>query len=216
MKKIIFILFILVIYTRSYTDSTKNQLHLVIKAGEYFQSTGKIGPKKLNTTPQIAIWVESEDGSQRQTLWMTKKFAKQLWAGQSYDTSKVFRGYTFPRWISRFPEQVPTSEKPLPDSVTGASPYSDLELDLLLPGAGKWKIFLEANNAFDENENYPNGQLKDGQPSVVYSGWVDSSRKGKTVLTLTGWVDSQGNIQQDVSKLTTALHIFKTIETTLK
>ncbi|MCX7820807.1 MAG: hypothetical protein N2258_03935 [Brevinematales bacterium] len=185
---------------------------LNIEVGKHFVQTGKIGIFSFTTTPQMVLWVESEDGKYKETIWMTRRFAKQDWAGQSYDKNKIYREYTFPRWVYVFKDNLPTKNKPMPDSVTGASPKSSTKINIKLPIDKKLILYFEVNNAFDENESYPMGKLYDGQPSLVYTAVIDSDFKDKIELKLKYKTNLKGELIENLDGITTAKEIISKVE----
>ncbi len=185
---------------------------LKIEAGPHFKQSGKIGPLKITTTPQMVLWVESKDGSYKKTIWMTRKFAAQEWAGQRYDADKVFRESTFTRWLRQFPGEWPSRNRPLPDSVTGASPQGDHSVSLSIPAGQPLVIYLEVNNAFDENKSFPNGSIMDGQPGVVYTAEWDGKKGANLELRLQFWSSPEGVLKKDLHSLTTAKNILKKVQ----
>lgn len=185
---------------------------LNIEAGKHFVQQGKIGIFSFKTTPQMVLWVESEDGKYKETIWMTRRFAKQDWAGQSYDKNKIFREYTFPRWVKVFKDNLPTKNKPLPDSVTGASPKASTKVSIKLPMDRKLIVYFEVNNAFDENEFYPMGTLYDGQPSLVYEAVLEPNFKEKIELKLKYKTNLKGDLTENLEGITTAKEIISKVE----
>ncbi len=185
---------------------------LEIKAGKHFVQEGKIGVFSFKTTPQMVFWVESEDGEYKKTIWMTRRFAKQEWAGQSYDKNKIFREYTFPRWVYVFKDNLPTKNKPLPDSVTGASPKSDAKINISIPEVKNKRLilFFEVNNSFDGNEFYPNGTLYDGQPSLIYTALFDE-KSDVIELNLKYKTTLNGESIEDLKGITTAKEIINKV-----
>ncbi len=185
---------------------------LNIETGKHFVQEGKIGIFSFKTTPQMVLWVESEDGKYKETIWMTRRFAKQDWAGESYDKNKIFREHTFPRWVYVFKENLPTKNKPLPDSITGASPKKSTKIPIKLPTDKKLIIYFEVNNSFDENEHYPLGNLYDGQPSLVYTAILEPGFKGKIELKLKYKTNLKGELIENMDGITTAKEIINKIE----
>lgn len=189
--------------------------YLTIISGKNYNQNAKIGILSFKTIPQIAFWIESEDGSFKKTIYITKRFAKQIWNG-FYDKNKTFREYALPLWCKRFKEILPTYNKPLSDSVTMASPKSDSTFEFLIPEDKVVILFLEVNNSFDYNDSYPEDQSYNGQPSLIYTAKIPVSFKGKIELKLTYKTDFNGNVFTDLNNITTAKDILKRVEVEIK
>lgn len=188
---------------------------LNIIKGPYFYQKSKIGLFSFTTTPQMVLWIESEDGNFKKTLYITKKFGKQEWGNQFYDKNKTFREYTFPFWCNRFKNELPTKNKPLSDSITKATPKDSFKTEIYLPenkNKKRFIFFFEVNNSFDENEFYPLDNLYNGQPSLVYSGILEPNFKGNIELKLIYKTNISGEIIPNFSDITTAKEIISKVE----
>jgi len=122
---------------------------------------------------------------------------------------------------------MPTKDKPLPDAITAASPAGDFRLlTRVADKIGRFIIKAEVNNSADFNEafpenaargfpNYSGGSMGSGQPSVVWAATVDlASGPGTWELTPVGHGSpdgSDGNINPDLSVITTAKDIVRRI-----
>lgn len=165
--------------------------------------------------PQFAIWVQAEGESRAQTLFVTRKTARQAWIG-----------------AKRRPESLPIWEG-LRDAessariaaVSGATPVArEIVLDLPLPP--QWqgkalKVFLEANVSFDFNAAYPQPSQGDpaprsspvnGQPALLYRAFLPADARPEAVLMAPQGVgDALGRdhaLRPDLSRLDTAKRLF--------
>ena len=214
-------------------NKTGHELSLELAAGKHFWY------------PQVAIWLESTNGQLIETLFVTEATAKgRFSAGRTKENFKQFdwsvtsngkfaRVDALPYWSHKrgvlesdgFFSPSPSS--PLPDAVTGATPSGNFILNSEIESNdGKFKLLLEINVAFDDNEyfseyDFPNdsiyhsgtGQL--GQPSLIFETLINVDQKQKYYLLNPighGHHSAQnGLLFNDLSKLTTALEIVERI-----
>ena len=195
-----------------------------VTIGEQWAHSFRMFLKKITTTPQIAIWAEDADGKYLETLYVTKKFATQDWGIMSGAADATHRVESLPYWMfKRGAAGVPspTKKAPLPDAVTSASPKEDFTLKTNVPGeTAEVFVLMELNLSFDENDAYPekakeqdaNYNGVSGQPAVVYRAKVNLAAPGRYDMTLIGHSSASGKdgqLDEDVSSLTTALQIVK-------
>ena len=195
-----------------------------VTIGEQWAHSFRMFLKKITTTPQIAIWAEDMDGKYLETLYVTQKFATQDWGIMSGAADATHRVESLPYWMfKRGAAGVPspTKKAPLPDAVTFASPKEDFTLKTNVPGeTAEVFVLMELNLSFDENDAYPekakeqdaNYNGVSGQPAVVYRAKVNLAAPGRYDMTLIGHSSASGKdgqLDEDVSSLTTALQIVK-------
>ncbi len=208
--------------------ATGKALTIEATAGEYWENSFRVAlVKKIKTTPQIAIWIEDTQGKYLDTLYVTEKFAKQTWTRKD---DLTFRSESLPYWMHKRAaagQQPPTRNAPLPDAVTGASPKTGLTLHTkAVTDLTDIVVLMELNSSYDENDAYPNKAKEgaanyngvSGQPAVVYAAKVNLSQPGAYPFELIGHSSPSGvdgQLNSDVSKLTTALKIIsKAVVTT--
>ncbi|MBD9178057.1 MAG: hypothetical protein EGP82_02600 [Odoribacter splanchnicus] len=187
-----------------------------------------LGMKKKNP-PQIAIWLEDRQGNYLSTVYVTHKIATQSW--QSAHGSR--RKEALPHWCHARGVAyedglyLPTEDRPLTDGISGATPREGFEVKLRPANTlGQFVVKIEINHSTDFNESYPKsaregeanysgGKEGSGQPALVYSADVDPASGNRSFeATLIGHSSpdgSSGDVFEDVSGLTTALHIVKRI-----
>lgn len=191
--------------------------------------------------PTFAIWIEDENGKLLETLFVTKYFATGIFGyadgndgAWKNESGESIRPAALPYWshkrniISRDSLYVPTSENPVPDAITGATPGGSFDLITNIPGSYQFPIVIkfEINQTWDWNEYWTNGKYPDdknykssAQPSVIYSTKIDSNTSGnKHNLKPIGhghYSGNDGNLYSDLSTLTTALEIAKSISVTI-
>ncbi len=195
--------------------------------------------------PQIAVWLEDTAGSYLETLFVTHSTAKGVFYGGR--TSENFRSYdgklageavrrvdALPVWSHKRGVQYedgyysPPPTQPLPDGMSGATPQGNflLRLQAAEPLPASFRVLLEVNVAFDENEyfsayDFPRdtvyhggtGQL--GQPSLVYEVQVSAQAVQKySLMVLKGHGHHSGQTGEVFSELggiTTAREIAERI-----
>jgi len=186
---------------------------------------------KKKSPPQLAVWVENANGTYITTLYATKKIATQGWSG----TGDNRRKEALPHWChSRgicYEDGLycPTRERPLTDSITGATPHTGLDLKCTTDiGMNHFIIKVEINHSIDFNgtyaENIQEGEPyysgESGQPALVYMVEINLASEQKTfTATLIGHSSPDGTdgmVYTDMSGITTALDIVKKITVTVK
>ena len=116
--------------------------------------------------------------------------------------------------------------------MSGATPHGSFDIKLSPTTAlKKFVIKIEINHSTDFNEafpksaqegeiNYSGGEEGSGQPAIVYAADIDLSSGEKSFeANLIGHSSpdgSSGEINEDISGLTTALHIVKRITVTIQ
>lgn len=187
-----------------------------------------LGINKKNP-PQIAIWLEDVHGNYLSTVYASHKIATQSWQSAGNNRRKE----ALPHWCYSRGVQyedglyLPTRKQPLTDGISGATPRGGFDVKIN-PAIGlkQFVVKVELNHSTDFNENYPKttkegdatysgGKEGSGQPAVVYAATIDLNSDVKMYeAKLTGHSSpdgSDGKLYEDVSSLTTALHIVKSI-----
>lgn len=152
--------------------------------------------------PQMAVWIEDEQGNYIETLFVSKATAKGLFfGGRSKDNYKTFdekkdasgeyrRINALPVWSHkrgvRYADGmfVPPSDQPLPDAITGATLTDNFILKTSTKSRDRFSFKIEVNVAFDDNEYYSeydfpddkifhNGTGQLGQPSIIFNTDID-------------------------------------------
>lgn len=208
----------------------KDDIKIMVKAGDEWKHPFDLflGIKKQNP-PQIAIWIEDMEGNYLSTLYVSYKGGTQSWSGNEK------RKEALPYWNHiRLPFQtgqvIPdgytgaTSQKPIPDAVTGATPNGSFDLKMKPnKGLNQFIIKAEFNHSTDYNEYYPksavfgdeNYSAESGQPAVIYEAVIDLPTGQKEYnMQMIGHSSpdgSDGNLHTDMSKLTSAKNIVKEI-----
>ena len=194
--------------------------------------------------PQMAIWAEDLEGNHLETFFVSKATAKGLFFGgrnkqnfKDFDANqKVSKAYrrvnALPVWsfnrgvVYADGEYVPTNDNPLPDAITGATLTDSFHLSTSTNTENRFKLKIEINVAFDDNEYYSefdfpddavfhNGTGQLGQPSIVFETLIDPNvEKEYYLMDLVGHGHhsaQNGKIYADMDQLTTAKQIVERI-----
>ena len=197
--------------------------------------------------PQVAIWLEDSTGKYIETLLITSSTAKGLFfAGRTPENFKEFdenpnksdyptaRVDALPYWSHkrgiRYDDGFysPDRNHPIVDGTSSATPAGNfyLKSDTKFSDLESFKVMVEINVAFDDNEYYSEFDfLEDslyhsgtgllGQPSVVYGKIIRKSDINHYhVLDILGHghhSGSDGELYSHLSTLTTAMNIAERI-----
>ena len=198
--------------------------------------------------PQVAIWIEDSSGNYIETLLVTTSTAKGLfYSGRSAsnfketDEAKVAENTptrivdALPYWSHKRNHKYndglysPPPGEPLPDGITGATPKENFYFkatDSGIKDLNTFKVMVEVNVAFDENEFYSEYDfLEDslyhggtgllGQPSLIYGTTINKKDNQRYyVLSLLGHghhSGANGDLISDFSTVTTAKYVVERI-----
>jgi hypothetical protein len=214
-----------VIITNKDVNGTSVQFSL--KRGTAWGNTVKVGPAKLQITPQIALWIEDSSGKLLQNIYITKRFAKQEWRSIKSHPDSTYRTMSLPFWLNRMIAAglpIPTQSKPLADAVTAATPPGSFTINTHIDSQIKSGIiWCEVNSSFDNNEVYSKDKPNpfNGQPSVLFNGEYNSTDTSHSPVQLIykghgGDSGKDGALYTDNSGITTARSIIESIEYVIK
>jgi hypothetical protein len=197
--------------------------------------------------PQIAIWLEDSIGNYLETLVVTTSTARGLfYSGRSANNFMQFdnlkndenaptrRVDALPVWSHKKGTPYydgffsPPPDQPLPDGITMATPAGNFILkdQAKLPDMTSFRVMVELNVAFDENEYYSEYDFAGdsiyhggtgllGQPSIIYSVLITNTDDANYyVLKEFGHghhSGADGSIDKELDKLTTARHVTERI-----
>jgi hypothetical protein len=199
-----------------------NRLTIRFTRGSDFGHVKQIGFLKLVLTPQIAVWIEDTLGNHLQTLYVTHKFAKQDWGPAPHSKDRCFRTCSLPYWLNKYiraGNAAPTTNHPLQDAVTAATPHGCFDLNTTLATAYPVIVKVEINCSFDHNKVF-NSHRKasriNGQPAVVFEGRVNGYSPLYPVVAMnvaghSGETGEDSVLYKDISGLTTAKGVFSCI-----
>ncbi len=172
----------------------QGRIEISIQAGPAFTHQARMGFILVKTRPQIAVWIETNEGRYVDTVFVTHRSAFADW----YGGKGVRRPEALPIWSRArgiaAPDGLfmPDRAHPLADAVSGPTPAADFSLSWkssLAPG--RYRIRVELNQSFDWNEAYPDKLPKtdprwteaNGQPSVLWEGELELGQ-GLTAVAL--------------------------------
>ena len=168
--------------------------------------------------PQLALWLEREDGSFAGTIFASRKVATGKWAFSGENPRKE----ALPVWKHR-------SSREETDVISGATPRGAFSVALApREGASDRRFYLwaEFNHSTDWNDYYPEGADEgesgysggsegSGQPSVLYRTLIDldsgAQRYDFQVVGHGSPDGSDGDVVADLTTLTSALGIVESI-----
>jgi len=200
----------------------------------------KLNTGKNHNHPSFSIWAETLDEEFIQTLFVTNSVGTGLFghggiAVEEWDNKagEQSRPASLPYWLhKRLNEDsefvLPTPKNPVADAYTGATPKGNATINLKSDSGlpTKFHLLVEVNQPWDWNEFWTNTKFDNidyrssCQPSVIYSVTIDTS---SDIINYTlnpighgSPTGSNGNLNTDLTTLTTALNIFSKIQASIK
>jgi hypothetical protein len=186
--------------------------------------------------PLMAIWIEDLDSNYTQTLYVARSIAEGIFRHGDPSTGRwqpgpVRRPAALPYWGHQRGIKasdglyLPTQDDPMPDAITGPTPKGSFILNTHTPAEShqKFRVLFEINQAWDWNQYWTNNKFPDdehyktsSQPAVVYEALIDLTSEQKSyILKPIGhshWSGKTGKLFTDLSTLTTALDIARSIQ----
>jgi len=200
------------LYCETHELLKSTNLDIAIEPGKFWFHQFKImGLFSITAEPQIAVWLEDENGRYLKTIYITAKYSSQgFWGNKT-------RPESLPVWKAKYD----SSKEETIDAVSKATgtvlkgQINEISQDK------KYFLLLEINNSFDFNEFYqddlssshPDYSATSGQPALIYKSLFDS-KKTTGLFELTGHshpAGKDGRIYTDLAKVTTAKQIAKSI-----
>ena len=155
----------------------------------------------LQSAPAMVIWAETTSGTLIETLYIDTAFAYS--EETNWNGTQVARHRVLPIWRHRYTMVSGVDPKGEVDAYSGATDTHSFSLDsyLDLGESKEFVICVEVNMPEDANESYTDEVI--GQPSLLYTAYVDVSEGGYSLLELTGQggADADGTIHYDFDKL---------------
>lgn len=186
--------------------------------------------------PLFAIWLADENGNYIQTLYVSESIGKGIFIHGSRKTGQwlageIERPASLPYWTHQRNIRnenngfMPTPKRPVADAYTGATPKNSFSLEATTekPLQGKYKVMFELNQSWDWNDywynnKYPNDKeyKTSSQPALIYSANINTETDTTDIelepIGHSHYSGLNGNMNQDLSTLTTALNIAKKIK----
>lgn len=189
---------------------------------------------KQHNHPLFAVWLADMNGSFIETLYVSESIGKGVFPRVdrkkgAWLAGAIQRPAALPYWahqrniVNEFGSYNPTPASPESDGVTGATPKSSFILNLKTSKvlSGNYMLFVELNQSWDWNEfwfnnRFPGNQeyMTSSQPALVYSAMIDTRQKQSYPLKPVGhshYSGADGSLNPDLSTLTTALRIAKSL-----
>ncbi len=186
--------------------------------------------------PLMVAWLEDLDGNYLQTLFIAESIGKGVFRHGDPSTGRwmpgpVRRPAALPYWGHQRGIQaedgyyLPSQDDPMPDGITGPTPKANFVINATTPDKSlkQFRVLFEINQSWDWNEYWTNTKfpgdehyMSSSQPALVYEAVVDlDSGMHEFELQPIGhshWSGQNGNLYEDLSTITTALDITKSVK----
>ena len=189
---------------------------------------------KQHNHPLFAVWLADRNGKFIETLYVSESIGKGVFPRVdrkkgAWMAGAIQRPAALPYWahqrnrLNEFGSFNPTPAHPELDGNTGATPQSSFILNLKSSKelSGNYIVYVELNQSWDWNEFWYNDRfpgnkeyMTSSQPALVYSVLIDTRQKQGYPMKPVGhssYDGSNGNLTTDLSTLTTALRIAKSL-----
>ena len=175
---------------------------------------------RYGNPPQFAIWLEECETGAERTVFVTYCSGTGKWKGKFECPSSLARWYgVFQR--ENGCKSLPGPKGAAPDAVTGATPESAaFEHSVRVESGRQWVCWVEVNMSADFNETFVESNERTGevdtdqcgQPGLLYRGVITAEPGAAVELTPYGYSLFDGSIERDLSVITTAKNIFKSVQ----
>ena len=186
-------------------------MDLIVEQGEHWQEKVKVFIFSVKKTPQMAVWIEDDQGRYLATITATNKSVHNKWKG----APKEGRPEALPVWNHKRGEQA-SNEIDIVSSASLKGPIGKQITDGLLIDGNTYNVYLEVNHSYDYNNYWTkNNSGVNGQPSLVYHAQFFAGHSDNLSLVPIGYgsVDgSNGVISTGLESFTTALCIMKNVK----
>lgn len=206
-------------------------ISLTLAAGPHYvsQEVELPGGFTIRTVPQAVVWLEDMEGNFLETLYATGKVATGAFQRTDFWNEAPRRPESLPVWSHARGKSyadglyVPTTDAPLPDGITAATPWGSYEVRAGHTDRSRpLRVRLEINRSFDYNEHWHpqrfpedpvyTGGGNSGQPSLVYEAIYDPAQGAPRTLLMRpvghGHHSGQdGRIYPDLSGFDSALQL---------
>jgi len=186
-------------------------MELIVEHGEHWQGKMKVFIFSIKKTPQMAVWIEDDQGRYLATITATNKSVQNKWKG----APKEGRPEALPVWNHKRGGQA-SNEIDIVSSASLKGPIGKQIADELLIDGNTYNAYLEVNHSFDYNNYWTKDNSGvNGQPSLVYHAQFIAGHSDNISLVPIGYgsVDgSNGVISTGLENFTTALSIVKNVK----
>jgi len=193
---------------------------------------------KQHNHPLFAVWLADMNGKFIETLYVSESIGKGVFPRVdrkkgAWMAGPILRPAALPYWAhqrnvkNEFGSYNPTPAHPELDGNTGATPQSSFILNLKSSKelSGNYIVYVELNQSWDWNEFWYNDRfpgnkeyMTSSQPALVYSVLIDTRQKQAFPMKPVGhssYDGSNGDLTTDLSTLTSALRIAKSLTVVL-
>jgi hypothetical protein len=199
--------------------SLAGQLTVEIIPGSHFENTGWFFIFPFKKGPQMAAWIENDQGGYLETIFVTQKAGSQKWL----DAPTQGRPEGLPVWTNRVSQRGAAV-----DAVTVATTTAQVDKSMIRSALvpGKYVVYLEVNISYDWNPVWAKDLPKtdvhyngvNGQPSLVYRAEIEIGHPG--MVSMLPWgtgspLGQDGVLTQSLSGLDTALEILSSAQVTV-
>ena len=209
MKKFIFL--ICIFWAGNLYSQTVNTMELIVEPGEYWMGKMKVFLFSMKKTPQMAAWIEDEEGRYIATITVTSRSAKRNWRS----APDAGRPEALPVWNHKQRDDSLSGDI---DTVSTATPKGAIKAPIvngLLAAGNTYNVYFEINHSFDYNGYWTKDNSGvNGQPSLIYHARFIAGEPCRIPLVPIGHgsVDgSDGNISGELENFTGALNIVKNV-----
>lgn len=198
---------------------------------------------KEHNHPTFAFWIEDLEGNFVQTLFVTKSLATGVYnhadSGDGRwknEKGEARRPATLPYFLHKRGIKaddgtyLPSPEKPIVDTYTGATPKSSFILKSKTDKkySQKFRLLMEINQPWDWNKYWNNTKFPDDidyktscQPALVYSVTIDLENEAIADYYLnpighSHYSGKNGQLYTNLTTLTTALEIIDYVKVTVQ
>jgi hypothetical protein len=196
-----------------------SRLSLELTPGPDYRTTTGFLIFRFPIYPQVACWLETDNGRYVGTVYVTAKGARRSW----FSAPASGRPEALPVWYHLQKTAAAADAASTTDAVSGATSSGGVRHDSPAAGLppGRYVAMLEVNRSYDYNDRYTRANAGvNGQPSVIYRCEImvgQGTWTGRFVPFGTGSVDgSDGGITPGVEGLTTALTLLDSAQITYR
>ena len=197
-------------YAYAQTSNKGSMAELIIEPGEHWQGTMKVFVFSVKKTPQMAAWLEDENGQYIATITVTGRSAHNSWRS----APKEGRPEALPVWNHKYNNPSPDDIDTVSTATPQGSVITAIDNKLLVDG-NTYHVYFEVNHSFDYNDYWTKDNSDvNGQPSLVYHAQFIAGEPYRLPLVPIGHgsVDgSDGNIVRELGTITSALDIVKSV-----
>ena len=194
---------------KTQTVTVNDSMVLAVEPGDNWQGKIKVFIFSVKKTPQLAAWVEDDNGNYISSIMATKRSAQKSWRSAPEEG----RPEALPVWNHRQKNNQRAGEL---DTISTATPkgFTEAKIDNdSFVNGNTYNVFLEINHSFDYNDTWTESNSGvNGQPSIIYKAKFTAGIGANTELEPIGHgsVDgSDGTITSELNNLSTALEIIK-------